>query len=205
MGMFDTIRLDPPLKCPVCAADVAEVQTHDFGDTMAVYRIGSVMTMSPVLTGIVKETFFCNACWKAVPQRERERERRILYIGLWHSILVAVGFDLSEVERRVATVDRLDLIGWLDQAQQQARDWESRFHHLRSDVERYREHLQTPPDDGTEENPRLLALRRLLGLPEEVLNDPDPLKAILKRNEPRSSHAVGNEHGIENQKPPDEV
>lgn len=184
MGMFDTLRLDPPLKCPVCDADVTEVQTHDFGDTMAVYPIGSVMTMSPVLTGIVKETFFCNACWKTDPEKERERERLPLYIGIWHSILITVDFQLAEVERRLAAVDRLDLIGWLEKAQRQANDWERRFHHLRHDVKRYREHLQTPPDSGDQENPRLASLRRLWGLPDEVLNSPDPLGEILKRNEP---------------------
>jgi hypothetical protein len=192
MGMFDTIRLDPPLQCPECGADVAEVQTHHFGDIMAVYHIGSVVAESPVLTGVLKETFHCAACWKRDPERERQRENRLLYIGIWHSILVTAGFELSKVERRLATVDRLDLITWLDQVQRQARDWERRFHHLRGDMERYREHLQTPPNEASEENPRLAALRRLWVLPAEVLNSPDPLEAILKRNDP-SRNPAGEE------------
>lgn len=193
MGMFDTLRLDPPLKCPICDADVAEVQTHDFGDTLAVYRIGSVMKMSPVLTGIVKETFFCHACWKRAPERERERKKLPLYIGIWHSILITVGFQLSEVEGRLAAVDRLDLIGWLEQAQRQAHEWENRFHRLQSDVRLYREHVQTPPDSiATEENERRVALRRLWGLPDEVLQSSDPLGAILKRNEIDPPTEVGD-------------
>ncbi|MDP1588885.1 MAG: hypothetical protein Q8M07_14140, partial [Prosthecobacter sp.] len=167
--MFDTIRLDPPLKCPVCSADVAEVQTHDFGETLSVYRIGSVVTMSPMLTGIMKETLYCAACCK----EDASRERVPVYIGIWHSILVTAGFQLSEVESRLAAVDRLDLIGWLEQAQREARDWERRFHGLRNDVHLYREHLQTPPEATmTEKDARRAALRRVWGLPDDVLNSP---------------------------------
>lgn len=194
MGMFDTLRIDPPLKCPVCSADVNEVQTHYFGDTLAVYRIGSVMTMSPVLTGIVKETFFCNTCLKEDPVRERERESLPLYIGIWHSVLVTVGFQLSEVERRLAAVDRLDLIGWLDQAHRKAQDWERRFNRLRSDVRLYNEHLRTPPQESlTEEDSGRVALRRLWGLPDDILKSHDPLGAILKRNEIPTAEEVGND------------
>lgn len=205
MGMFDTLHLDPPLNCPVCAAAVAEVQTHEFGDVMAVYHIGSVMPMSPILTGIVKETFFCDACWKQDPKRERARESPTLYIGIWHSILVTVGFQLAEVEQRLAGVDRLDLIGWLDQAQRKAQDWERRFHHLRSDVERYRQHLQTPPEAAEPENPLIASLRRLWGLPDEVLNSPDPLGALLKRNDPKPSKEISKQEGINDPKPADDV
>lgn len=191
MEMFDTMRLDRPLKCPVCSADVADLKTHDFGDTMNVYRIGTVMTVSPVLTGIVKETFFCNACWKQ--DLERERERPPLYIGIWYSILVTVSFQLSEVESQLAAVHRLDLIGWLDEAQRQSQNWERRFHRLRSDVQRYREHLQTPPETSEEDNPSLASSRRFLGLPDEALNAPNPLDAILERNEPSPQSEVGND------------
>jgi hypothetical protein len=191
MEMFDTIRLDRPLKCPVCSADVADFQTHDFGDTMNVYRIGSVMTVLPVLTGIVRETIFCNACWKQDPKRERERPP--LYIGIWHSILVTVSFQLSEVESRLAAVDRLDLIGWLNEAQRQSQNWERRFHRLRSDVQRYREHLQTPPETSEEDNPSMASFRRFLGLPDEDLNAPNPLDAILVHNEPSPQSEVGND------------
>jgi len=180
MGMFDTIRLDPPLKCPVCSTAVAEVQTHDFGNTLAVYRLGSVMTMSPVLTGIVKETYYCEACRKI----DASRETVPIYIGVWHSVLVSVSFSLGEVERRLTAVDRLDLIAWLNESQRQANEWERRFHRLRHEVQLYAVHLQAPPEESlTDEDSRRVALRRLWGLPEEVLKSPDPLAALLKRHE----------------------
>jgi hypothetical protein len=53
--------------------------------------------------------------------------------------------------------------------------------------------LQTPPDTSEEENPRLASFRRFLGLPDEVLNSPDPLDAILKRNEPSPQSEAGND------------
>jgi hypothetical protein len=44
--------------------------------------------------------------------------------------------------------------------------------------------LQAPPEESlTDEDSRRVALRRLWGLPEEVLKSPDPLAALLKRHE----------------------
>jgi len=56
MGMFDTIRLKEPLLCPNCGAEHSEIQTHEFGDIMAVYGIGSVLSYSPVHSGIIKRS-----------------------------------------------------------------------------------------------------------------------------------------------------
>ena len=57
MGLCYTIHLDPPLACPACGATSSDFQTHELGDSMATYRIGSVDRMASVLTGIVKDRF----------------------------------------------------------------------------------------------------------------------------------------------------
>lgn len=177
MGLFDTIHLDPPLACPACGATSSDFQTHELGDSMATYRIGSVVSMASVLTGIVKERFWCAACHKAGQSGDAPA-----YLALWHSIIVAVELDLAEAERKLAAVDRLSLIGWLDQAQRETLQWRRRYHGLYRDVERWHEHLQSPPDPTEPADDRRKSLRRLFGLPQEILESPDPLAAILERH-----------------------
>ena len=66
MGMFDTIHVKTPLICPTCAAEILSLQTKELSDSMAQFKIGSVLKDSPVLTGIVKETLWCSR----VPRRQ---------------------------------------------------------------------------------------------------------------------------------------
>ena len=56
MGMFDTIHVKTPLLCPTCGAEILRLQTKGLSDSMAHFKIGSLLKDSPVLTGIVKET-----------------------------------------------------------------------------------------------------------------------------------------------------
>jgi len=74
--------------------------------------------------------------------------------------------------------------GWLDEAQREAARWRRNFYGLRSDVSRWHKHLTRPaePEPFGENAERVRAFRRLFDLPEEILNAPDPLAAILERN-----------------------
>ena len=176
--MFDTIHLKTPLLCPACGADVRSLQTKEFDCIMAHYKIGSLVTASPVLTGIVKETLWCDACHKAGQPTVSP-----VYLVIWHSVLAGVEQDFAKAEARLAAIDRLDLIGWLDEAQRETARWRRHYHDLHHDVSRWHEHLAraaTPARDADAERPR--AFRRLFDLPEEILNAPDPLAAILAAN-----------------------
>lgn len=77
------------------------------------------------------------------------------------------------LERRVKFIGQLE-----------ADRWHRRFCQLHSDVTRWHEHLANPPgptpDD--EEGRRERSFRRLFSLPDEILNAPDPLAAILAAN-----------------------
>jgi hypothetical protein len=88
-------------------------------------------------------------------------------------------------------VDRLDLIGWLDEAQREANQWNRRFYGLFNDVRRWDEHLvrqkdpePVPEGETVAQTERRKAFARLWGLPEEILSAPDPLAAILEKNTP---------------------
>ena len=182
MGMFDTIHVKPPLICPTCAAEILSLQTKELSDSMAHFKIGSVLRDSPVLTGIVQETLWCSACHDA----QREQTNPPVYLVIWHSILAAVEQDPAQAEARLATVDRLDLIAWLDEAQRETARWHRHYHDLHHDVQRWHEHLarmaSPEPEPTGELAEKRRAFRRFFDLPEEVLTAPDPLTAILAKN-----------------------
>lgn len=185
MGMFDTIHLKTPLVCPTCGKQEHTYQTHAFDDVMADYRIGSLVR-GGVLTGIVQEGFWCSDCHKA-----GKREKSSVYLVVWHSILVGVEQDSASAEARLPAVDRLDLIGWLNEAQQNEALWQSRFYRLFNDVSRWSDHLKrennpkpTPEGETDEQAQRRKAFASLWDLPDEILSSPDPLLAIIEKNTP---------------------
>lgn len=188
MGMFDTIHLKTPLVCPVCGAGQHSCQTHAFDDVMADYQIGSLVG-GTVLSGIVSETLWCSACHKA-----GDRAESPVYLVIWHSILAGVEQDLARAEARLASVDRLDLIGWLDDAQREAAKWKRRYYGLTNDVQRWHDHLArlqnpepVPEGEAPEVTARRAAFSQIWGLSEEILSAPDPLAAIIARNKPDAS------------------
>lgn len=179
MGLFDTILLDPPITCPNCGRTL-ELQTKHFEPAMISYRIGSIITGSSVLSGILKEDLFCHDCYKA------ERDHSVdVWLVVWHSILAGVERSEQAAEARLASVDRLDLIRWLDEAQRAERTWRSRFRSLYSDVSRWHEHLEHP------ERCRERAFRAFLSLPKEILETPDPLATILAKHHEASEESDG--------------
>jgi hypothetical protein len=181
--MFDTIHVKTPLVCPTCSAEISSLQTKELSDTMSHFKIGSVLRDSPVLSGIVKETLWCDACHTA----KREQTNPPVYLVIWHSILAGVEQDLAKAEARLAAVDRLDLIAWLDEAQRETARWRRHYHSLHHDVQRWHQHLAraaTPEPEATGKAAvRSRAFQRLFDLPQEILTAPDPLAAILAKNE----------------------
>ena len=65
IGMFDTIKLSPPIPCPECGEAVADLQTKEFERGLHTYRVGMIVRGSDVLSGIVNERLWCEACSKA--------------------------------------------------------------------------------------------------------------------------------------------
>jgi hypothetical protein len=181
MGMFDTIRLEKPLVCPTCGHGESTLQTHHFDESLSTFRPGMIVPHCPVLSGVLVETFWCSACHNADIETAPE-----LYLVIWHSILVAVEWDRDEAERRLAAVDRLDLIAWLHQAQDEAREWQRKYQALRTDLSRWHEYQeqQAKGDDEDETSRRSgKAWPKSFFLPDEAIRDAaDPLAAILDRH-----------------------
>jgi hypothetical protein len=183
MGMFDTIRLDEPLVCPACGNRESTLQTHHFGETLDTYRIGMLVPACPVLTGIVLESYWCSACHnadlKSAPQ---------LHLVIWNAVLVAVEWTREDAERKLAAVDRLSLIQWLDRTQREAATWRRQYHALRNDLARWHDYQarEQRRASAPEDAPQPVA-SRLLGFfaPDEAIRTAaDPLAVILERHPP---------------------
>lgn len=168
MGLFDTIHLTSPIRVPGWKAPVEQFQTKHFGCTLQEYTVGSLLSESPVLLGIVEEHL-----WGGSEQTGGKGETHVVYLAVWHHILAGVYLDADEAERRLQSVDRLDLIAWLDEAERAARYWKNRQHELFTDVKEWHER-----QDLTIEKTQWDFLRWHLS--EEILTSPDPLGAILE-------------------------
>ncbi len=173
MGMFDTITLDPAIRCPECGALETSQQTKEFECLMSYYCIGSVVPSS-CESGIIRDRFWCRVCQDA----DRETDRP-LYLVIWHSVLVAVELDIGEAERKLRETDRLDLIRWLADSQRETLRWQGKFRKLMSSLNAWQRHLRekaNPEPEGKKSR----FWSRFLSLPDEILNAPDPLDEIIK-------------------------
>lgn len=183
MGMFDTIHVKTPLICPACGAEVRSLQTKEFDCVLAELKVGTVLPGSSVHTGIIKDFLWCDACHKAGNPGDSP-----VYLVVWHSILAGVEQDLAKAESRLAAVDRLDLIGWLEEAQRDADRSRREFWGFYNDITRWHEHLAraAEPEPTGENAERARAFRRFFDLPEEILTAPDPLAALLAKHKPKA-------------------
>ncbi|MBT63097.1 MAG: hypothetical protein CML13_07780 [Puniceicoccaceae bacterium] len=172
MGLFDTVRFDKPLRVPEWEQPVVDMQTKHFGNSMQTYTIGSILPESPVRIGVVEDSLWC-----APEQADDPGRTHPVYFAIWHRILAGVFLDVEQAEECLRTVDRLDLIAWLERAQTESQRWESRFRHLYTDISALHRH-QTEGEPAAEREALLRGL--VIRLPDDILQADDPLALILK-------------------------
>lgn len=192
MGMFDTIHFDKPISCPECGTAISSTQTKEFDAMMGNYYVGSLVRGGSILKGIVKEELWCDQCFDG-----GRKSRHPIYLVIWNSILAGVETTEEGAGQRLATVDRLDLVGWLDEAQRSADGWQCRFFRLLRDMEKWHVHLEQ------QKNPQLDGgTNRFSGifkLPDEILNAQDPLKALLAQHRENAKQDIDRSrlrHGV---------
>jgi len=183
MGMFDTIYLDKAIACKTCGADILDFQTKEFESCMNHYRIGSVLSGSRVLSGVIKDEAYCQACSDA--KRDAWMD---VYFVVWHTILAGVEAEECKAEARLASVDRLDLVQWIAEAQKREEQWQRRFFDLRNELRGWHEYVEDqkkPPEPETEDNKFWRALRSIRRPSEEITTAADPIGKILELHAPR--------------------
>ncbi len=192
MGIFDTLILDPPLVCPRCGKVHESMQTKLLDSSMSIYRTGMIVPGCPVHSGILKDYMWC------CPTEQDENGGLDVWLIIWHGIFAGSALDAESAESRLASIDRLDLLHWLDRMQQDALEWKRRYHALHRDLSDWVEYRDLPPDeksppDETSED-KTARFRRslfLIRLPEEIRDDPDPLRRILEKNDLESTPDKG--------------
>ena len=177
MGLFDTIKVEAGLQCPNCGYEEKEIQVHELGSCLDTYRYGMILRNCPVLSGVLRERFWCSKC-----HNEKQGDPPQCHVVIWHSILVGVVWSAEEAEKLLLSIDRLQLIGWLDAMQERALQAERRYNHLRADLERWHKYVQETQDGQNPDADAGHALFRKFHWPDEdIRNAEDPLAAILAR------------------------
>jgi len=185
MGMFDTIYLDKAIACKTCGADILDFQTKEFDNCLNHYRIGSVLAGSRVLLGVIKDEAYCQACSDA-----KRHAWTDVYLVVWHTILAGVETEESKAQTRLASVDRLDLVQWIAEAQKKEEQWQRRFFALHNELRRWHEYVEEqkkPQEPESKSNKRLRVLRSIWSPSEEIKTAADPIGKILELHAPKKS------------------
>ena len=185
MGMFDTIYLDKAIACKTCGADILDFQTKEFDNCLNHYRIGSVLAGSRVLLGVIKDEAYCQACSDA-----KRHAWTDVYLVVWHTILAGVETEEIKAQSRLASVDRLDLVQWIAEAQKKEEQWQRRFFALHNELRRWHEYVEEqkkPQEPESESNKRLRVLRSIWSPSEEIKTAADPIGKILELHAPKKS------------------
>lgn len=184
MGLFDTIIFEEPKLCSSCGAKIDSVQTKAFDPALLEYRVGDVVCGSPLLSGVIREDLFCNAC---------NSMTGVVYLAIWHTLLAGVYDTAEEAETRIQHVDRAELLDYIARHQKQAWTWHNRFSRLFGDLrnlydyqhekEEAREGSQDQPEDAsTAGKIRDLRFFRI----NEIVSAEDPLAALIEAHRPEN-------------------
>jgi len=174
VGLFDTLTLEPPVVCPRCGKSHRETQTKLFNSTLDTWKPGWFVQGSPIVTGVLRESVSCcrigeTSEWTTIP----------IFVVIWHGIYSGHEMFEEGALQRLASFDRLDLLKWLEEAQDEVREWKSRYRHLKSDVHEWVEEQKRP---RSERSPGEQAFGAFRALPPEVLESTNPLAKILELN-----------------------
>mgnify|MGYP001603650556 CR=1 FL=1 len=181
MGMFDTLILQEPVICPDCGSKIDSVQTKVFDNCLDTYEPGDITKGSRIITGIIAETLFCGKChW---PKDSNDGH---VFIAIWHSIYVGIFKSEDEAERIINSIDRLDLIQWLDKAQNERNLWHGRFNSLYSEVSALNDYEKAEDKEAYLSKPFNIFRNK------ELLESDDPLESILQKNKFHSRKANGD-------------
>ena len=185
MGMYDTFVTSSAFICPDCGTEINSIQTKEFDKSLDIYHPGDIIRGRGIRNGIVSETLFCDKC-----RGPKNDDDKLIYILIWNSIFVDLFKTEAEAEEKLKSTDRLSLIEWLDKAQTERDLWHRRFNNLYSEI--------SSLNDYEKSGDKKASLSKKIILPhiEEILNNDDPLDAILKNNAVHERNTLNGIFGI---------
>ena len=171
MGMFDTFLFQSIIPCAECGAEITSTQSHSFGQMLNTYKPGDFIRGANIHYGIVEEDCYCSECTK-----RENRKRTFAFLAVWHGVYAGAYGDKEEALTRLAAVDRLSLLAWLDEKQTERDTWIRRFRNLRGAVDEWHDYDKAEDKEQYLKRPFLFMRSDLL----EQIKSEDPLGAILK-------------------------
>ncbi|MDZ7793863.1 MAG: hypothetical protein U5P10_09295 [Spirochaetia bacterium] len=169
MGIFDTVILDTPKVCRACGASIDSVQTKSFSPSLREYRVGDIVSGSPMLTGVIQEDLFCSSC-NSVSQE--------VYFSIWHTLLAGVYDTAKEAEERLLNIDRAELMDYIVRHQKEAETWHVRFARLFGDLKNLYEYQRVnKSEDISDKDLRFFRIR-------EILEAEDSFAALIEAHRP---------------------
>lgn len=171
MGLFDTLICDPPLVCPRCSGEISTIQTKAFENTLSVYRPGEMISGNMIHHGIIEDHGYCNSC-----ASKKESALFPVFIIIWHDVFAGVRQDEDEAFTILESIDRLQLLEWLEKYQIERKDCRRQFRNFYNTLRSLQEYLSAP---DKEEFLSSHALFRFNNLSKHIQTD-DPLESILE-------------------------
>lgn len=104
MGMFDTIHFEKPYSCPLCGAEIWEMQTKELGYPGLAHGYVKGTISHEEDFRIVKDELRCDAC--------RKYEGRFVYVVIVRGIVVGVADSLPEAQNMLSSLDMEKLVTW---------------------------------------------------------------------------------------------
>jgi hypothetical protein len=184
MGLFDILILGDSIKCPDCGIEINSVQTKVFENCLDTYEPGDITRGCSIRTGLISETLYCEKCrWP------KGRDNGLVYIAIWHSIYIGIFISEDEAEERLRSIDRLDLIEWLDKAQTERELWHRRFNNVYQEISILSEY------EKAEDKEAFLSNTINLLSKSELLEAEDPLDDLVKRHKFKARDVNGGIFG----------
>ena len=113
-----------------------------------------------------------------------------MYLVVWHTIIAGVETEESTAQTRLASVDRLDLVQWIAEAQKKEEQWQRRFFSLHHELRRWHEYVEDqkkPQEPESDDNKLGRTLRSIWKPSEEITTAADPIGKILELHAPNKN------------------
>jgi len=144
MGLYDTIILSTPINCVKCGNPIKKFQTKAFENALNSYRIGDVvnyMCSSRVISGILEDGLYCREC---------ESFDQLVYMVIYHMILIGVCGDKVKAHQKLREMNRADLIALYGALRQRKKLWKAKYKRLHYLVDSYRSYLHDGQIESTD-------------------------------------------------------
>ena len=171
MGMFDTFVINPPVECPECKAEIFSVQSKSFGQTLEKYQPGTLVKQSNIRCGIIEEECYCQQC-----TYHKDIKTTVVYLLIWHNVYVGAYDSEKKALEKLNSIDRLNILEWLDKTQSEKELWQRRFSNIYNEIREFHEYETS---DNKEEY-----LKKPFNTTnfKQYLEQDNPLTALLAEN-----------------------